>query len=110
LTETEELLKQITGNQVVTDKGKRKRRGVLNFMGELGKILFGTMDEADARYCNEKIKLFVQNAEDTTTLMKQHLYVVKSTLGAINNTLTDIQYNERLLQEGVRNITDMWML
>jgi hypothetical protein len=71
LTETEELLKQITGNQAATDKGKRKQRGVLNFMGEFSKILFGTMDEAVARYYNEQIKLLEQNAEDTTTLMKQ---------------------------------------
>jgi hypothetical protein len=86
--------------------GKRKRRGVLNFMGELSKILFGTMDEGDARYYDEQIKFFERNAEDTTTLMKQQLYVVKSTLGAINNTLTDVEYNECLLLEGVRNITD----
>jgi hypothetical protein len=69
LTETEELLKQTTGNQAATEMGKGKRNGVLNFMGELSKILFGTMDEADARYCNGQIKLFQQNAEDTTTLM-----------------------------------------
>jgi hypothetical protein len=34
MTEIEELLKQIMGNQAITDKGKQKRRGVLNFMGE----------------------------------------------------------------------------
>jgi hypothetical protein len=70
LTETEELWKQITGNQAVTNKWKLKRRGVLNFMGELSKILFGMMDEADTRYYNEQIKLFEQNTKDTTTLMK----------------------------------------
>jgi hypothetical protein len=53
LTETEELLKQTTGNEAVTDKGKRRRRGVLNFMRESGKIFFGTMDETEARYYNE---------------------------------------------------------
>jgi hypothetical protein len=105
LTETEELLKQITGSQAVAGKAKRRKRGVLNFMGELSKILFGTMDETDARYYNEQIRLFEQNAEDTTTLMKQHLYVVKSSLGAINNTLSDLEYNEQLLREGVSNIT-----
>jgi hypothetical protein len=47
LTETEELLKQTAGNQAVTEKGKLRRRGVLNFMGGLSKILFGMMDEAD---------------------------------------------------------------
>jgi hypothetical protein len=37
--------------------------------------------------------------------MKQQLYAVKSTLVAINNTLTIVEYNEWLLREGVRNIT-----
>jgi hypothetical protein len=29
-----------------------------------------------------------------------------STIGTVNNTITDVEYEERLLQEGVRNITD----
>jgi hypothetical protein len=41
LTETEELLKQITGNQAVTEKWKLRKRGVLNFMGGLSKNCLG---------------------------------------------------------------------
>jgi hypothetical protein len=41
LTRAEGLLKEITGRQT---GGKRKKRGVFNFIGELSKILFGTMD------------------------------------------------------------------
>jgi MoaA/NifB/PqqE/SkfB family radical SAM enzyme len=37
--------------------------------------------------------------------MKQQLYVVKSSLGAVNYTLSDLEYNERLLQVGIRHIT-----
>lgn len=37
------------------------------------------MEEAGVRYY-EKIKLFKQNAEDTTTLMNQQQYVIKSSL------------------------------
>jgi hypothetical protein len=83
LTETEELLKQMMENQGVTDKGKQKMWVVLNFMGKLSKILFGLMDEADMRYCNEQIKLLEQNTEDKTTLMKWQLYVVKTCLRTI---------------------------
>jgi hypothetical protein len=42
------------GGQAVEGKAKWRKRGVLNFMGELSKILFGTMDEAEARYYNEQ--------------------------------------------------------
>jgi len=63
------------------------------------------MDEDDAKYCNEQIKLFGQNSGDTTTLLKQQLSVVGSSLGAVNNTLTDAEYNENLLKEGINRIT-----
>jgi hypothetical protein len=47
LAKTERLLKEITGQQI---GGIRRKRGVFNFVGELSKILFGTMDEDDAKY------------------------------------------------------------
>jgi hypothetical protein len=43
-------LKEIAGQQV---GGKRKKRGVFNFVGELIKILFGTVDEDDVKYYDE---------------------------------------------------------
>ena len=52
LTQTEGLLKEITGQET---EGKRKKRGVFNFIDELGKVLFGTMDDDDANYYNEQI-------------------------------------------------------
>jgi hypothetical protein len=73
LTKTEGLLKEITGQQM---GGKRKRRWVCNFIRELSKILFGTRDEDYAQYYNEQIKLFEQNSEDITALLKQQLSVV----------------------------------
>jgi hypothetical protein len=83
LTGTMDLLEEITGHEAGIN---RKKRGALNFVGQLSKILFGTMDENDADYYNEQIKLFEQNSEDMTTLLKQQLCVVKSSLGAVNNT------------------------
>ena len=80
-------------------------RGVFKFIGELSKILFGTMDEDGARYYNEQIKLFEQNAEDMNTLLKQQLTVGRSSLGAANNTLVDVEYNENL-KEGISRVTN----
>ena len=59
LTKTEGLLKEITGQET---GGKRKKRGLFNFVRELNKIQFGTMDDDDAKYYNEQIKLFEQNS------------------------------------------------
>jgi hypothetical protein len=101
LNETEDLLRKITCRQT---KGKRKRRGVFNFIGELSKVLFGTMDEDDARYYNEQIKFFEQNSGDTNTLLKE-LSVMKSSLGAVNSTLVCVEYNKNLMKVGMSNIT-----
>jgi hypothetical protein len=37
-------------------------------------------------------------------LLKQQLFVVKSSLGAINNTLTDMEYNEEKVKNGLTQI------
>jgi len=103
LVKTEGLLKEITGQR---NDRKRRRRGVFNFVGELSKILFGTLDEDDAKYYNDQIKLFERNSEDVDILLKQQLSVMKSSLGAVNNTLIDMAHNEDILKEGVRKVTD----
>jgi hypothetical protein len=84
--------------------GKRVRRGVFNFIGEVSKILFGTMDDDDAKYYNEQIRYFEQNSNSITNLLKQQLYVVKSSLGAINDTLSDMEYNEAKVREGLLQV------
>lgn len=74
---------------------------MFNFIGEISKILFGTMDVDDAQYCNKQIKHFEQNLESMTDLLKQQLYVVKPSLGAINDCLSGIVYNEAKMIEGL---------
>ena len=45
------LLRQLTHDEPVH---RRKKRGVFNFVGEVVKILFGTMDDQDAIYYTDK--------------------------------------------------------
>ena len=98
---TEKLLLEVTDPKY---SGKRIRRGVLNFVGEISKILFGTMDNDDAKYYNEQIRHFEENSDSMTNLLKQQLSVVKSTLGAINETLSDMEYNEDVVKRGLSQI------
>jgi hypothetical protein len=39
-----------------------------------------------------------------TNLLKQQLSVVKSTLGTINETLSDMEYNESVVRTGLRQM------
>jgi hypothetical protein len=79
LTKTEGLLKEITGQGT---GNQREKRGVFNFIGELCKVLFGTLDENDTRYYNNQIKLFEQNSEDMSTLLKRTVNRSKGFIGS----------------------------
>jgi hypothetical protein len=97
----ENLITDITAHKLYK---VQRQIGVFNFIGEISKVLFGTMDNDDAKYYNEQIKHFEENSEDITKLLKQQLIVVKSTLGAINNTLTDMEYNQKKVENGLTQV------
>lgn len=73
-------------------------------MGEISKVLFGTLDENDGDYYDVQIRKFEQNSEDMTYLLKQQVYVIKSNLGALNDTLTYMGYNDKLVRDGLSDI------
>ena len=77
----------------------RLRLGILNFLGEISKILFGNLDENDAEYYDEQIRHFERNSEETTEQLKQQVYVIKSTLGSLNVTLADVEHNDKLVKQ-----------
>jgi len=101
LQSSERLLTDTVGKKY---EDSRFRRGILNFVGEISKVLFGTLDENDADYYDEQIRNFERNSEDTTDLLKQQVYVIKSTLGALNDTLADMEHNDKLVKKGLSDI------
>ena len=50
LQETERVL-----NEIIGKPERVRRRGALNFVGEISKVLFGTLDADDAEYYNAQI-------------------------------------------------------
>jgi hypothetical protein len=67
-------------------------------------MLFGTLDGDDAQYYNEQIEHFEQNSNSLTRLLRQQLTVVRSTLGAVNDTLVEVTRNEERMREGLVRI------
>jgi hypothetical protein len=70
-------------------------------VGEISKLLFGTLDSDDADYYNEQIKHFEEETEDMTSIMKQQLSIIKASLGTVNSTISDMEYNTRVIKEGL---------
>jgi hypothetical protein len=96
-----EILADITGSK---NGESRWKQGVLNFVGEISKILFGTLDENDAEYYDEHIRQFEHDSEDTIELLKQQVYMIKSTLGTLNGTLANVAYIDELIRNGLADI------
>jgi hypothetical protein len=76
----------------------RKRRGALNFVGEISKVLFGTLDEDDADYYNKQIKHFEEETGDMTSIMNQQLSIIKAPLGTVNSTICDMEYRNHMIK------------
>jgi hypothetical protein len=95
------LLTDVTG---IGNGESRWKRGTLNFVGEISKVLFGILDENDAEYYDEQIRQFERNSEDTTELLKQQVYVVKSNLRALNMMPADVAHNGKLVKQGLADI------
>jgi hypothetical protein len=55
---SEELWKDLIEIDVTP---RRRRRGIFNFIGEIVKVLFGTLDSDDANYYNDQIRRFEEN-------------------------------------------------
>jgi len=73
-------------------------------VGEISKAPFGTLDDRDADYYDEQIRKFERNSDDVTDLLKQQVCVIRFTLSAFNDTLADVEHNDRLVRKGLSAI------
>ena len=70
---------------------------MFNIVGEVSKVLFGTLDEADAQFYEKHIDKLETEQKDFLRLAKEQMLIVKSTLGSINKTILDYTVNEQIM-------------
>ena len=87
-------------------QSNRQKRGVLNFVGQISKILFGTLDENDATYYTDKISKLEADQRNFLQISKDQMIVVKSTIASFNFTFREVQRNEKLLQAGLMKVAE----
>lgn len=85
----------------------RSKRGIFNPIGFGLKTLFGTMDNDDAEYYNEKISTIDSNQHRIYQLEKDQLTVVRHTLTAINHTLRDFKTNQDVILQAEEYLKDL---
>jgi dethiobiotin synthetase len=56
------------------------------------------------RITTNKLGTLKKTQEDMTKLLKQQLVIVRSTLGTINSTLIDMEYNQEKVKNGLVQI------
>jgi hypothetical protein len=82
----------------------RRKRGLFNFIGQISRSLFGTMDSDDEEFFSHKITQLEGDQADLIKLAKEQMVIVKSTLKSVNGTLNDVSKNEMILEKGLQDI------
>ena len=93
-------LRQLTQGSV----SRRKKRGVFNLVGDISKILFGTMDDHDANYYADKVSQLEREQLDFLKITREQISVVKATLRSVNSTLRTVLENEKILSKGLEGM------
>ena len=77
---------------------------MFNLVGEISKILFGTMDYQDAIYYGDNISLLEREQLDFLKLSKEQISVVRTTLRSVNSTLHTVLENEKISSKGLEGM------
>jgi hypothetical protein len=88
------------------DVNYRYKRGVLNFVGEICKLLFGTLTQSDARAYNKHISELEKEPKEFLHLSKEQMTVIQTTITSVNTTLQRITQNEKVLKEGLMRLSN----
>lgn len=101
-----ERLRDILADYLQAEQTHRTKRGVLDFVGQVSKILFGTLDEDDAKYYTSKIGELEGEQKTFLRVAHDQMLVIKSAITTFNSTMRDVQENERILKNGLLKLND----
>jgi hypothetical protein len=87
-----------------TQNSNRHKRGVLNFVGEVSKVLFGTLTQSDARNYNKHISELEKEQKEFLHLSNEQMTIIKTTITSVNSTLQKVNQNEKVLKEGLNKL------
>jgi hypothetical protein len=83
---------------------QNSKRGVLNFVGKISKILFGTLTQSDARNYNKHIAELEKEQKEFLHLSNKQMTIIKTTITSVNSTLQKVNQNEKVLKEGLNKL------
>ena len=95
-------------NLIHESVGKRERakRCLINVIGQVQKLLFGTMDSEDANLINEKLHTLSNDESEIRRLMSKQLTVLKSTISDLNLHETDSLEFEKVYAHTINDLVN----
>lgn len=97
-----DVLHELVGHSTVN----RRKRGWFDVIGKASKVLFGVLDEDDAKYYNSKISQFTKDEASVLNLLKEQAKIVQSTILNFNSTISTLDYNEKILKENLEKLAN----
>jgi hypothetical protein len=82
---TEQLKDIIT--DYLSPNSFRTKRGILDFVGDVLKFLFGTLMQSDAKEYNQHINELEKEQKEFLHISKEQMTVLKSTITSFNITM-----------------------
>ncbi|KAL6257845.1 hypothetical protein P5V15_011440 [Pogonomyrmex californicus] len=93
LTQVETLYKMID-----------KRRGLLDAVGSVSKILFGTMDADDRKLIDEQLQTLRTNGKVLQHAVTNQIRVINVTIAHLNELENTLNYNENLIMSATKRL------
>jgi uncharacterized membrane protein YgcG len=87
-------------------RSNRWKRGVLDFVGEIPKILFGTLTQSDAKEYNEHISQLEKEQKEFLHISSEQMTVIKSAIQSIDSTIQKVDKNEKLLRNTILKLNE----
>lgn len=76
----------------------RYKRGLVNAIGRVSKLIFGTLDDEDADYYNSRISQFTKNEQNLAQIIREQSHVIQTTISNFNSTISNLNNNEKVLK------------
>lgn len=76
----------------------RRKRGILNFMGEIQSVMFGTLAASDGEFYNEQIRRLSENQIQQQDLIKKQTSVLKASVEAQKESIEAQEKQAKIFQ------------
>ncbi|KAL6255626.1 hypothetical protein P5V15_012874 [Pogonomyrmex californicus] len=94
------LLTQVETLYKTTDK----RRGLLDAVGSVSKILFGTMDADDQKLIDEQLQTLRTNGKVLQHAVANQIKVINATIAHLDELENTLNYNENLIMSATKRL------